>query len=145
MGGSRAMTFASAAPSASASTSRTTRRRSSCWSARVRAWLPCSASPATPEGAVLDWGALYLREELSRLAEQAPQLRIHHCVLRSATQHEHEGQLDELAVRLAGPLASVRAFLCGDGEIVHKLRRKLFLAGMPSAEILADPFLPAPA
>ena len=93
----------------------------------------------------LEPGRLYLREELSRLAEQAPQLRIHHCVLRSATQHEHEGQLDELAVRLAGPLASVRAFLCGDGEIVHKLRRKLFLAGMPSAEILADPFLPAPA
>lgn len=88
---------------------------------------------------------LYLRDELSRLADSAPQLRVHHCVLRNATQREHQGALDEFAVRLAGPLAGVRAFLCGDGEIVQKLRRGLFLAGLPSAEILADPFLPAPA
>jgi ferredoxin-NADP reductase len=88
---------------------------------------------------------LYLRDELARLAAGAPQLRVHHCVLRGATAREHEGALDEVAVRLAGPLAGTRAFLCGDGEIVHRLRRGLFLAGMPSAEILADPFLPAAA
>ena len=80
-----------------------------------------------------------------RLAAGAPQLQVHHCVLRNATGREHEGSLDEVAVRLAGPLAGVRAFLCGDGEIVQRLRRSLFLAGLPSAEILADPFLPAPA
>ena len=93
----------------------------------------------------LEPGRLYLRDELARLAAGAPQLQVHHCVLRNATGREHEGSLDEVAVRLAGPLAGVRAFLCGDGEIVQRLRRSLFLAGLPSAEILADPFLPAPA
>ena len=88
---------------------------------------------------------LYLREELAALADQYPQLRIHHCVLRGATKHEHEGALDEVAIRLAGPLQKVRAFLCGDEALVRQLQRNLFLAGVPSGEILADPFTPAPA
>jgi len=87
---------------------------------------------------------LYLRDELAELAEQYPQLRIHHCVLRGATQHEHEGALDELAVRIAGRLSRVRAFLCGDEALVRQLQRKLFLAGVPSGEILSDPFTPTP-
>lgn len=86
---------------------------------------------------------LYMRSELSQLAERWPHLRVHHCVLRDATEREHEGRLDEVAIRLAGPLAKARAFLCGDAEIVRLLQRSLFLAGIPSGEILADPFLPA--
>lgn len=93
----------------------------------------------------LEPSRLYLRDELAALAAGAPQLRVHHCVLRGATRREHEGALDDVAVRLAGPLGETRAFLCGDGEIVRRLQRTLFLAGLPSAEILADPFLPAPA
>lgn len=84
---------------------------------------------------------LYLRRELDELAGRWPQLRVHHCVLREATKREHEGRLDEVAIRLAGDLAGTRAFLCGDAEIVRVLQRSLFLAGVPSGEILADPFL----
>lgn len=88
---------------------------------------------------------LYLRDELEELATRWPQLRVHHCVLRNATPREHEGGLDEVAIRLAGPLDSARAYLCGDDAIVRRLQRTLFLAGLPSTEIFADPFSPAPA
>ncbi len=88
---------------------------------------------------------LYLRDELRRLAEGWPQLEVHHCVLRGSTESEHEGPLDQVAIGLAGSLQDARSFLCGDGGLVRQLQRSLFLAGAPSAEILADPFLPAPA
>lgn len=91
----------------------------------------------------LEPSRLYLREELAQLAASTPQLEVHHCVLRNATEHEHEGALDAIAIGLAGSLDTARAFLCGDEAIVRTLQRSLFLAGMPSGEILADPFLPA--
>lgn len=86
---------------------------------------------------------LYLRDELRQLAEGWPQLEVHHCVLRGSTDAEHEGPLDKVAIGLAGGLGDARSFLCGDGDLVRQLQRSLFLAGAPSAEILADPFLPA--
>lgn len=88
---------------------------------------------------------LYLREELDQLAAEHPQLRVYRCVLREAGARELEGPLDQIALRVAGPLKQVTAFLCGDDQIVRKLQRSLFLAGVPSGEILADPFTPAPA
>ena len=86
---------------------------------------------------------LYLREELKRFADDWPQLSVHHCVLREATESEHAGALDEVAVQLAATLDDTRAFLCGDDAIVRALRRRLFLAGLASREIFADPFVPA--
>lgn len=85
---------------------------------------------------------LYLRDELAQLAEAHGQFRVHHCVLRGAGPREHEGPLDQVALRLAGPVESARAFLCGDDAIVKLLQRSLFLAGVPSGEIFADPFSP---
>lgn len=88
---------------------------------------------------------LYLKSELRELADAWPQLRVHHCVLRGSSGQEHEGPLDRVALRLAGPLGRARAFLCGDAQVVGLLQRSLFLAGLPSSEILADPFAPASA
>ncbi len=90
---------------------------------------------------------LYLQEELRAFAREAPSLRVHHCVLKEATPHEHEGPLDQVALKLAGAqapdAARKRAFLCGDDAIVRTLQRSFFLAGVPSREIFADPFTPA--
>ena len=86
---------------------------------------------------------LYLRDQLAALERGAEALKVHHCVLRGASESEREGALDELAVELGAPLAKSRAFLCGDEGIVRLLQRALFLAGVPSGEILADPFSPA--
>ncbi|MEO0650534.1 MAG: FAD-binding oxidoreductase [Planctomycetota bacterium] len=91
----------------------------------------------------LEPARLYLRDEQSALERAWPQLRVHHCVLRNATRSEHEGALDDVAIRLAGPLEESRVFLCGDDAIVRKLQRSLFLAGLPSNPILADPIAPA--
>ena len=88
----------------------------------------------------LEPARLYLREELAELERSAPTLSIHHCVLRGATEEEREGSLEEIAVEIGAPLGKSRAFLCGDEGIVRVLQRALFLAGMPSGEIMADPF-----
>lgn len=91
----------------------------------------------------LDPSRLYLRDELRALAAGAANLTVHHCVLRNGTVAEHEGRLDQVALEAAGSLTNARAFLCGDSAIVQALQRALFMAGMASSEILADPFTPA--
>ena len=85
---------------------------------------------------------LYLRDRLSELEQEWPNFDVHHCVLQDATEEETQGDLDKVAIEVAGDLGRARAFLCGDDTIVQKLQRSLFLAGMPSREILADPFSP---
>ena len=87
---------------------------------------------------------LYLRDELRELAAEHPNLHVHACVLRDAGPDELEGPLDRVALGLAGDLHRTRVFLCGDGELVRKLQRSCFLAGVPSGEIYADPFLAPP-
>ena len=91
----------------------------------------------------LEPSRLYLRDELAELERSAERLSVHHCVLRGATDLEREGSLEEIAVQVGAPLAKARAFLCGDEGIVRVLQRALFLAGVPSGEIMADPFSPA--
>lgn len=92
----------------------------------------------------LEPARLYLRDELADLASRFPSLHIHQCVLRGATERERQGALDQVAVEVGAPLTGSRAYLCGDEGIVRVLQRSLFLAGVPSGEILADPFSPAP-
>ena len=91
----------------------------------------------------LEPSRLYLRDELAALQRAAERLTVHHCVLRGASANEREGSLDRIAVELGAPLEKSRAFLCGDEGIVRVLQRALFLAGVPSGEIMADPFSPA--
>ena len=88
----------------------------------------------------LEPSRLYLRDELAELERSAANLSVHHCVLRGATVAEREGSLDEIAVQVGAPLGKTRAFVCGDEGIVRVLQRALFLAGVPSGEIMADPF-----
>lgn len=92
----------------------------------------------------LDPRRLYLREELRDLARAHANLEVHACVLRDAGPTELEGPLDQVALGLAGPLDATRVFLCGDAALVRGLQRRCFLAGVPSGEIFADPFLPPP-
>ncbi len=95
---------------------------------------------------------LYLWGELRALAERAPQLKLigsllegapgsdaslaERCVLRAVA-------LDQ-AVLQDGVLADERVYLCGNPELVRKLQRKLYLAGVPLARIHADPFVGPP-
>ena len=91
----------------------------------------------------VDPSGLYYREELQQLEAIAPSFQAQHCVLRDADETCEEGPLDTIAVRLATDLDNPRCFLCGDPGLVNTLRRGLFLGGVSSANILADPFLPS--
>ena len=48
------------------------------------------------------------------------------------------------AVLQDGVHAEERVYLCGNPELVRKLQRKLYLAGVPLARIHADPFVGPP-
>lgn len=105
--------------------------------------------PITLVHGALEPRRLYLRDELRELSRQHPNLNVHACVLRDAGPEELEGPLDQVALGQAtsgspGDLDRTRVFLCGDGELVRKLQRRCFLAGVPSGEIFADPFLAPP-
>lgn len=89
-------------------------------------------------GAVREAG-LYLRDELSRLAEENP--NVHY----NPTTLEGDGPVDQVVLTRFPQLTGWRAFLCGDPAIVQGLRKKLFLRGMDFKDIYADAFLPAAA
>ena len=56
-----------------------------------------------------------------------------------------EVALEELNRQGGDVAAKTRAYVCGDPPIVKDLRRALFLGGVGSKEIFADPFVMAPA
>jgi len=87
-------------------------------------------------GAVTETG-LYLRDELTRLAQENPNVHYHPTTL------DADGPIDLLVLSQHRQVAGFRAFLCGDPAIVQGLRKKLFLGGMDLKEIYADAFLPA--
>ncbi len=90
---------------------------------------------------------LYLIDELGELCRATEgQLRLHLCALEGSDVGPITNQpLDACAHEVTKSLAAApRAFLCGDPAIVSKLQRALFIAGVASVDILADPFLPTP-
>lgn len=94
----------------------------------------------TPEG-------LYMREQLERLAGAHASLRYMPCVLAGGGEGITTGALDELARQTLaglGPAAAVRAYLCGDPDLVRTLQRTLFISGMSRRRIMADAFIMAP-
>ncbi len=91
----------------------------------------------------LDSSRLYLVDELRRLADAVPQLTVHLCALRGEREGVRLDPLDALTVEVGGALESPRAFLCGAPDLVRRLQRGLFLAGVSSKDILSDPFMPA--
>jgi NAD(P)H-flavin reductase len=94
-------------------------------------------------GAV-DVSGLYLVDELLRLAGQYPQLNYTAAVLRGdESDRVAVGPVDEVVMKRFPKVSGWRAYVCGDPGLVTKLKKKLFLSGMASREIYADPFVPA--
>ncbi|MCC5876121.1 MAG: 2Fe-2S iron-sulfur cluster binding domain-containing protein, partial [Candidatus Sumerlaeia bacterium] len=87
---------------------------------------------------------LYHQEELHELACR-DNVRYTPCVLRSEEVDPslfRVGSLDDVVLGGLKEEAKTRAYLCGDPDLVNKLRRKLFLKGVSNRRIFADPFLP---
>jgi NAD(P)H-flavin reductase/ferredoxin len=99
---------------------------------------------------------LYLFEQLERLAQASPGLRVFGSLLPDAGDAAASGAppvvagdapcqvlhepLDRLI--LADPLDffDCRVYLCGDPELVRRLRQRVYLSGAPRERIHCDPF-----
>ena len=89
---------------------------------------------------------LYLVGELRNLASLHPQFVYTPAVLDAAGTGAGDilaGSIDQVVLQQIPDLTGWRAFICGDPELVQKLRKKVFLAGAASKDIHADAFLPA--
>jgi NAD(P)H-flavin reductase len=88
---------------------------------------------------------LYLRDELSRITHEHPNLRYCATVLAGGDEATTTGSLEQVVASQHPKLSGWRGFVCGDPMIVQKMKKKMFLAGMASREIFADAFIEAPA
>lgn len=92
--------------------------------------------PITLYHGALDAAGLYLQDELAALDARHGNLTYRPCLL-------DRGE-DLIATVKADPaLKSAGIFLCGDGPLVERLRKTLFLAGARLADIRADAFAAA--
>ena len=79
---------------------------------------------------------LYLRPELEGLSQIFPRFQ-YVPALQSALGDRIEQELPDLT--------GFRAYLCGDPAVVAPLQEHVFLSGVASSDIFADPFLPTAA
>lgn len=97
---------------------------------------------------------LYLWAELEVLLAETPQLRLvgsvleplgsegpDNCQDRAARCRIQVGSLDATLLAEREVWAEQRVYLCGYEDLVRKLQKKLYLAGVPLARIHADPFV----
>lgn len=90
-------------------------------------------------------GGLYHERELASLQRDGD-FNYTPCVLETngdgAAKYQ-VGSLDEVVLNGLPDVAHARAYLCGDPDLVNKMRKKLFLKGVSNRRIFADPFLPS--
>lgn len=102
--------------------------------------------PITLMHGALDPTGLYLRDDLVAVAAQHEAFTYVPCVVRGGGPGLQEGAIDALArariAELPAP-AQARAYLCGDPDIVARLKRVFFLAGMSIQNIFCDAFVTA--
>jgi CDP-4-dehydro-6-deoxyglucose reductase, E3 len=101
---------------------------------------------------------LYLWSELTQLVEAAPQLRVFGSVLQAGLPQPAGAAAPSAACPsgrcqvLQQPLERLilddpldcfdcRVYLCGDPELVQRLRQRVYLCGAPRARIHCDPFV----
>ncbi|HWO12007.1 MAG TPA: 2Fe-2S iron-sulfur cluster-binding protein [Polyangiaceae bacterium] len=95
---------------------------------------------------------LYLRDELASLAASAPNLRVTCSVLSAAASVEASRPgcavlaqpLDRLILDDPLDFSACRVYLCGNPDLVARLRQRVYLSGAPRSRIHCDPFV-APA
>lgn len=89
-----------------------------------------------------DTNGLYYRAELLAIASAASNVTVRGCVLEGPTPDPsvRVAPLGDAVASVFPNLAGCRVFLCGDGSLVRSLKRRFFLAGAASRDLLADPF-----
>ncbi len=93
----------------------------------------------------LETRGLYLGKALASLAVSHENVRVVRCVLRGPTpEGVQESDVRAIVEQQFSATSQAKAFLCGSPDIVKRLRKQLFLAGMNLSDIAADPFIVAP-
>ena len=90
---------------------------------------------------------LYMVEELRALAKQHGNFRYMPCVQEAAgADGLHAGSIEQVLEQHVASLGKAanpgqwRAFVCGSPDLVHALRKRLYLLGLRAANIQCDPF-----
>ncbi len=87
---------------------------------------------------------LYLAEELRVLAERHANFTYHPCVIDAVSNRAdlRQGRLEQILRedQTALDLRNARIFLCGTPDLVHLLRKRLYLQGARAENIHCDPF-----
>ena len=94
----------------------------------------------------LNPSGLYLHEQLESLSREHANFYYHPCVLKAdslTSKNIIEGDIANVALQSIPDMKDWKAYLCGDPELVNKLRKQIFLAGCNMNDIYADPFLHA--
>lgn len=90
---------------------------------------------------------LYMVEHLKSLASEHANFQYTSCVSTNNSSSNTDelviGSLEEIVFSRHPNLKGWRSFLCGNPEIVTRLRKRAYLAGASLADIYADAFLPA--
>jgi CDP-4-dehydro-6-deoxyglucose reductase, E3 len=88
---------------------------------------------------------LYFREELGELAAAHRNFEYVATVLAAGDREcgVEVGEIDKVIQDRLPDLKGWRGYVCGDPTLVHKLKKKFFLAGMAMRDIHADAFVPS--
>ncbi len=85
---------------------------------------------------------LYLVDELRALAQAHSNVNYYPCISSGDVPKGHTaGRADEVALVQFPQLKDWRIYLCGNPDMVTKMKRKIYLAGASLKEIFADPFV----
>jgi NAD(P)H-flavin reductase len=89
---------------------------------------------------------LYYHDELIKLAATNANVHYHPCVLNKSDDLPAEiktASVNDVVSQIVEKPVGWKAYLCGDPELVTKLRKQIFLAGCDMKNIYSDPFLPS--
>jgi CDP-4-dehydro-6-deoxyglucose reductase len=93
-------------------------------------------------GALVTAG-LYLTRELIELSCLYPNFHYVRSVLHGGGTGVDTGELSQSILSRFPKLNGWKGYICGDPALVNTLRKRVFLAGMASKSIYADPFVPS--
>jgi len=94
----------------------------------------------------LHHSGLYYHSELKNLAATQANVHYHPCVLKQTEDLPDEIKLasvNDVVTDIVAKPEGWKAYLCGDPDLVAKLRKQIFLAGCDMKNIYSDPFLPS--
>ncbi|MCJ8344643.1 hypothetical protein MJH12_03815, partial [bacterium] len=84
---------------------------------------------------------LYLQDELKKMDQDCENFVYNPCVVQGPEVRYEVGDLIKIIQKLSLKTTNTTAYLCGNPDMVSKLKKNLFLAGMSMKKIYHDSFI----